>query len=223
MDQLRAHLRVRSLQGDVGAGRVAAKLVNDDAFKRVQARAIAAMLPRGGGDGADFEPVPGGFDGACVISRGAQHTCDTRAAYCRHDTCVFEDSADRPASSLVFACALARCDHPPRVACHALCSSALAVLGCDQIISESGDFYFIECNKNPGTSTRFQSPFHERCTAGMMDVLARLGEKGAVSRPGAGRGELAGTNNGSLAPIVDGDWFYPGTFECDRASAGASE
>jgi len=97
------------------------------------------------------------------------------------------------------------------------------VLGCDQIISESGDFYFIECNKNPGTSTRFQSPFHERCTAGMMDVLARLGEKGAVSRPGAGRGELAGTNNGSLAPIVDGDWFYPGTFECDRASAGASE
>uniref|UniRef100_A0A7R9T8R8 Tubulin--tyrosine ligase-like protein 9 n=1 Tax=Prasinoderma coloniale TaxID=156133 RepID=A0A7R9T8R8_9VIRI len=159
MDQLRAHLRERSVQGDVSAGRVAAKLENDDALKRVQARAIAAMLPRGGGDGADFEPVPGGFD----------------------------------------------------------------VLGCDQIISESGDFYFIECNKNPGTSTRFQSPFHERCTAGMMDVLARLGEKGAVSRPGAGRGELAGTNNGSLAPIVDGDWFYPGTFECDRASAGASE
>ena len=125
--------------------------------------------------------------------------------------------------SLGSACALALCKRAPRVAYYVGRSSVLAVLGCDQMISESGDFYFIECNKNPGTSTRFQSPFHERCTAGMMDVLARLGEKGAVSRPGAGRGELAGTNNGSLAPIVDGDWFYPGTFECDRASAGASE
>ena len=67
MDQLRAHLRERSVQGDVSAGRVAAKLENDDALKRVQARAIAAMLPRGGGDEADFEPVPGGFDGVCAV------------------------------------------------------------------------------------------------------------------------------------------------------------
>jgi len=158
MDQLRAHLRERSVQGDVSAGRVAAKLENDDALKRVQARAIAAMLPRGGGDEADFEPVPGGFD----------------------------------------------------------------VLGCDQMISESGDFYFLECNKRPMTSTIFQHPFHNRCMASMVDVLARLSEARAVSGAGAGHGELAGTKNDSLTPIVDGDWFYPGTFECDGASVGAS-
>lgn len=124
--------------------------------------------------------------------------------------------------SLGSACALALCKRAPRVAYYVGRSSVLAVLGCDQMISESGDFYFLECNKRPMTSTIFQHPFHNRCMASMVDVLARLSEARAVSGAGAGHGELAGTKNDSLTPIVDGDWFYPGTFECDGASVGAS-